>query len=396
MKSIKNIKYDIAIVGGGYLGLSAAIAFGKQGFSIILINDKDLSRLVQTDSPRLFAIARGSLDIFRRLGIDADFSNIGRKISVIRVVDGRSDSYLEFDPKDIGSDNFGVMIEEDIVHNLLYEKANSMKNIMIYNGIKIKNVSSKHYGVTIRGDFGEIDAVLGIAADGKRSFIRDLLGIEIVNKKYNQIAVVADVTHEYKHNGIAIENFFPSGPFAILPKKDDYTSSIVWTLPSAYKASVKNLSASVMYLLIQERFGDVFGKIKLKSKPSVFPLGLTYAKQYHANRFALLGDSLHSIHPLAGQGLNLSLRDLEVLYDIVSEFKGSGLDYAGKISLDRYHKARRTDNLIMIEATDILNMLFSNDISSIKFFRRRGLELVNNISSIKKLFMNYASGLNQL
>lgn len=386
--------YDIAIIGGGYLGVITALALKAKNFNVAIIHDKEFIPLQLPDNIpcRLFAIAKGSLNIFNKLGINIELEQYGMPISQIRVVEGDSNHYMDFNPKDIGEDNFGIMVEEKILYNQLYEQ---LKDIDIYEHQNIIDIECSNANATIETSDSKLAASLVIITDGKRSYTRDLIGIETFKKAYNQIAVIADISHEVHHEGVAVERFLSSGPFAILPKKGGFESSIVWTLDDDYATTLKHLPKPLLTELIQERMGDYLGKVDLKTDIALFPLELVYAKEYYGNRCVLLGDALHSIHPLAGQGLNLCLRDLEVLYEAILEARSLGLDFASKVFLNKYHKARKADNTIMIELTGCLNFLFSNDIPGLKLLRKHGLSAINDLPFLKKIFMRYASGLSK-
>src|SRR5205814_688648 len=200
------------------------------------------------------------------------------------------------------------------------------------------------------------------------------------------------ITHEYPHDGVAHEHFLPAGPFAVLPLPDtngQHRSSIVWTERAALAPAMLQLSDDEFSAEIQRRFGDSLGELRLAGPRWSYPLGLLHAERYVAHRLALAGDAAHAIHPIAGQGLNLGLRDVAALAECIVDAARLGLDIGVGESLRRYERWRRVDNLILAAATDGLNRLFSNDIAPIRLARDLGLSAVDRLPPLKRLFMRH-------
>jgi 2-octaprenyl-6-methoxyphenol hydroxylase len=385
-------RYDIIVVGAGYAGLTAALAIESLGLKVLVIEKRKLVVSKQKGEPsRLLAIAYKSCEIYNQYGIIKDFSKLGQPIKKIRVMDAKSDDLLEFNPNDISVDNFGYMVEEHDLHLALIDKA---KNIEILDDSEIVEISQDSIAAKVTLKNGKsYSAPLVIVADGKHSETRQRLEIEVRKHDYRQFAVVCDLKHELPHGGIATERFLPTGPFGILPKKDGYTSSIVWSVEKEMMPAIKQMDSAILLEVISERFGDYLGKIEFASDVKFFPLDLVQAKKYFEGRFVLVGDSAHAIHPLAGQGLNLSIRDIDKLAKLLKIQIELGLDLGSRIMLETYVKERSFDNSLMIESTHGLNYLFSNNLLPIKFLRRKGLAIVNKISPLKKMFMRYACGM---
>jgi 2-octaprenyl-6-methoxyphenol hydroxylase len=408
-------QYDIIIIGAGYVGLTAALMLKNLGLNVIVLEKKQLNIIKKAGEPsRLLAIAHASCNIFNKHNAIKDFSKLGQEIKQIKVMDATSDDFLEFTPSDIDLDHFGYMVEEHILHKELLQNS---KDIETLDNVIIEEIKQdQHFGyVTInssssraqRGDpvleKKELDcftkfamtlkAKMIIVADGKNSEIRNNLGIETHRHDYKQYALVCDIKHELNHQGCAIERFLPTGPFGILPKQDGFTSSIVWSIEKEIWQSIKQLDKPSILHLIQERFGEDLGKIEFASEIATFPLELVHAKNYYNGRFVLLGDAAHAIHPLAGQGLNLSIRDADQLTNLIKNQHDLGLDICSSLMLEEYAKARAFDNNLMIESTHGLNYLFSNNFLPVKFLRRKGLSIVNKLKPLKKIFMKHASGI---
>lgn len=387
-------KFDVIVVGGGYVGLSFAGMLAQAGFQTTVIEKRHFATKKTHGEPsRLLAINTYSCDVFSKNKLLKSIKAIGQSINHIRVVDYNSTAFLDFAPKDINQDNFGYMVEEHDLGNALYSHLNKNPNLTIIEGTGVDAFEVEQSYVCISLGQDKISAPLVVAADGKHSLIRALTGIEHQRHNYGQHAVVCDVAHELDHLGIAVEKFMPTGPFAILPKRGGFSSSIVWTLPEDQHNALKTLPETEITDLIQERFGGYLGKVSIESNLRSFKLELVVAEEYYSERVALLGDALHAIHPLAGQGMNLSLRDANTLTQLLIQQRSLGLDLGSEHMLKEYRKLREADNHMMIEATDKLNRLFSNDFIPLKLARRIGLKLVNQATSLKKAFMQYASGL---
>jgi 2-octaprenyl-6-methoxyphenol hydroxylase len=383
---------DVVIIGGGYLGLLSGITLAKAGLRTVILERGCFSDMEVSSSPcRLFAISEGSRKIIHTYS-GLDVSTLGQNINHIHVMEFGSNAYLDFNPSDLDLPSFGVMVEESILHRQLLSIARSTTNLELIEKSKVLDVVTDDEIVQVITDNNTYKANVALVCDGKNSKVRGLLGIETVSKNYNQLGIICDIEHEYNHKGVAIENFTPQGPFAILPKIGGYESSLVWTLHINLADTMLSLSTDEQLSLICERFGGYLGKLKLKCPLRGYPLELKYATTYHKGRFYLLGDALHSIHPLAGQGLNLSVRDFEYVTKQIIESINLGLDIGMNIKLSYYLKSRSLDNQVMIESTNLLNALFSNNAYILKQFRATGLNIVNQLPALKRLFMLYASG----
>lgn len=390
-------KCDAIIVGAGYLGMISAIGLASRGFEVLLLERRPYkpTSASTTEPCRLFAISEGSLQVISSL-CEIDITNLGQHINGIVVQEFSNGAFLDFNPKQLNMHNFGIMIEESALMDALHERASHVSGIKSIQISEVRDIENTDDYAVVHTDVGSWKGDIVLACDGKFSEVRDLLGIDTTFKSYDQHGVIADITHEKSHHGVAIENFTPQGPFAILPKKGGHESSIVWTLRSDLADGVKKLDKAQVVNLIRERMFDVFGKIELKSDVRSYPLDLKYATKYNVGRFYLLGDALHAIHPLAGQGLNLSIRDADFLINNIIKAKELGLDIGANGLLMEYFKNRSFDNQVMIESTNLLNGLFSNNNSFLRAFRSLGLDAVQEMPWLKKLFILYACGLMSL
>lgn len=389
--SVQLNKFDIIIIGGGYMGLSIAGALADNDFKCAVIEKADLSNTVSTNEPgRLLAIAYQSTQIFKDYNLVTSFAQLGQEINSIKVHEGNSDNHVHFNPKQVGLSNFGYMVDEYVLFKELYNNVKS--KVTIFDSNAAFNTCHADQEIIVELKRKKLSSKLIIIADGKRSLLRKKAGIECFTHNYNQYAVVCDIKHEFDHQGIATERFMSEGPFATLPKKGGHLSSIVWTIKQDLYPALKSMDDLQIQELIQMRADKGLGKVELASKIKFFPLELVVAKEYFYKRQVLIGDSLHSIHPLAGQGLNLSLRDLKCLTELLIKYRSLGIDIGNETIFEEYEKKRLLDNNLMIEGTHNLNFLFSNDFMPVKLLRKHGLNLVENLPFIKNIFMQYACG----
>ena len=244
-------------------------------------------------------------------------------------------------------------------------------------------------------DGRQIRARLLIAADGARSKLRQEAGIAAAEFAYGQTGIVATVAHELPHGGVAHEHFLPSGPFAMLPMTDyegRHRSSIVWTERRELAPSLLALPDGEFAAEIERRFGLSLGRIEVLGQRWSYPLRLIHAARYADHRLVLVGDAAHAIHPIAGQGLNLGLRDVAALAEVIADAFRLGLDIGSSVVLDDYQRWRRFDALLLIAVTDSLNRLFSNDLAPLRLARDLGLAAVDRLPPVKRLLMRHAMG----
>ncbi|MGL9726564.1 MAG: FAD-dependent monooxygenase, partial [Wolbachia sp.] len=307
----------------------------------------------------------------------------------ICILDGDSPFIVHYDHKMISEEPMGYVIKSAIIWNVINNDFLHKLNIYFPRSYKTISCDEGYVEVTLDNDQKLISSLF-ICAEGKNSKLPELFSIPMINFNYKQNSMVFNVKHELYHQNLAVERFFPGGPFAILPMKGGYTSSIVWTEKSEISKMLMSLSEEEFIIELKKRFGSYLGEIELEGERRSYPLSFTFARKLHKSRILLIGDAAHSIHPVAGQGLNLGMRDVESVIKQITIAKASGIDVGSNYVLKKIARDRCFDNLIMAFATDGLNRIFSNRIFCIRAF---GLMVVESSDFLKKRFIRHAMGL---
>ncbi len=392
------VRAEAAVVGAGLVGGTLACALARHGITTLVLDRVSPDAMVApTFDGRASAIASSGQRLLQALGIWRHLESNAEPIREIRVSDGASPLFLHYDHADLGDDPLGFMVENRHLRAAIAaEMALLDGTLTVLAPAMVTAMTQTADDVTLTlADGRNVRASLAIAAEGRDSRLRAMGGIGVTGWTYPQIAIVATIGHARAHQGIAHERFLPSGPFAILPLCEDkgvHRSSLVWTERAEAAADYLALPDDAFLAEIDERVGGFLGPLSLIGPRFSHPLGLQFAARYSARRLVLAGDAAHGIHPIAGQGLNLGLRDVAALTEILEEAKSLGLDLAHPEGMTRYERWRRADNLLMAGVTDILNRLFSNDLAPVRLARDMGLALVNRMPPLKKLLMRHAMG----
>ncbi len=391
---------DVLIAGAGFAGLSLAIALRQAlGASFeVVVADPALER--GAGDPRASAIVAAARRLFETIGVWERIAQGAQPILDMAVTDSRLDdamrpTFLTFDGKVEPDEPFAHMIENGPLLAALLAKAKADGVALTNTAVADCEAVSNRIDIRLQ-DGTTFAARLLVAADGARSSIRERAGIATHGWQYGQSSIVTTVRHERDHNGRAEEHFLPAGPFAILPLKRDATghrSSIVWTEEANEAERIVALDDAGFHAALEKRFGLRLGEIEAVGPRRAFPLGLSVARAFVAERIALVGDAAHVIHPIAGQGLNMGLKDVAALAETIVDAARLGLDPGSPVTLDRYQRWRRFDTMAMGVATDGLNRLFSNRSDALRAVRDVGLGLVDRLPALKQLFIREAAGL---
>jgi 2-octaprenyl-6-methoxyphenol hydroxylase len=389
-------KRDVVIGGAGFAGLALAIALREalgDRFTVA-VADPALRHETSKD-PRATAIAAAARRLFEAIGVWGAVADQAQPMLDMVVTDSKLDdavrpTFLTFGGEVEEGEPFAHMVENRHLIDALVKKAKETGVDLRATAVTGFAHARNSIEVTF-ADGAAISARLLVGADGARSSIREQAGIATHGWNYGQAAIVTTVGHERDHEGRAEEHFLPAGPFAILPLTGK-RSSIVWTESTKEADRIVALPDDDFHAELEKRFGLQLGEIEVIGPRRAFPLGLFTARSFIAERIALVGDAAHVIHPIAGQGLNMGLRDVAALAEAVADAARLGLDVGGTQVLERYQRWRRFDTAMMGMATDGLNRLFSNRSDVLRLMRDVGLGLVERAPALKRLFIREAAG----
>lgn len=392
------------IVGGGLVGLTLAVALAAHEIDVGLVERADPdAHLAPGFDGRASAIASSSARMLRALGFGAVLDDAGCPINAIRVTDGLSPRLLHFDSAEAEpADPLGIMLENRALRIALLEKLRADPNIHLYAPATIASTDRGADGVRMQlADGRELQAAVVLACDGRPSAFRRDAGIRTARWQYDATAIVTMLAHEKPHQNVASELFYSDGPFAQLPMTDlpatdgqpaRHRSALVWTVRNRDAEGVKALSPRAFAHEAEKRMGHFLGRLEIIAPVQSFPLNLQHAERYWANRLILVGDAAHGIHPIAGQGLNLGLRDVAALTEVLSDSARHGLDLGHPDVARRYERWRRSDNFTTAFATDALVRLFGVPGKTAERIRSTGLATVNRLPFLRRAFMAIARG----
>ena len=389
-----NEDVELLIAGGGLNGMLLGIACADAGLSVVVVDRQDPATMLgERFDGRTSAIAYSSKLVLDSVGVWPMVAADAEPIREIRVADDESPLFLHYDHRDLGSDTpLGYIVENRVLRRALFDRTQALPSFQLLAPCIVSTVTADESGTVVTlGDATRIHARLVAAADGKDSPLRQAAGIRAVEWRYKQTGIVTTVAHERPHAGIAIEHFLPAGPFAILPMTGN-RSSIVWTEDAALAPHLVKLPDSQFAAELAARFGDFLGKVEPVGPRWTYPLSLMQAERYTARRLALVGEAAHVIHPIAGQGLNIGIRDCAALAEAIIDARRLGLDIGDDAVLERYLRWRRLDAVLLAGVTDGLNRLFSNRIAPLRLIRDVGLAAVDRLLPLKRLLMQHAMG----
>lgn len=390
---------EILIVGGGLNGPAMALALAQSGHTVTVIDT--LAEKIRKNAAfdgRSYALALASVRLLSAIGIWDQVSDKSQPMLEIKVTDGRagegpSSFFMHFDHAEIEEGPMGHMLEDRFLRRAFLEAMAETSDITHLSGETVVAQEATASGVSVILASGRtLSGRLLIGSDGRASGTARRAGIQRTGWGYGQTALVCAIEHELPHNGIAHQFFMPPGPLAILPLPGN-VSSIVWSETEETAAQFAALSDADFMEVLRPRFGDFLGQITLRGKRFTYPLGLTVANSFVADRLALIGDAAHGMHPIAGQGLNAGLRDVGALAQVLDEATRRGEDIGAPDVLARYQQWRRFDTATLALATDLTNRLFSNDNPLLRLGRDLGMGAINAMPSLRRKFIREAAGL---
>jgi len=395
-------RYDVLIAGGSFVGLSLAIAMMKSSGGGLKVAVVDATPLEQArdrgHDGRASALSAASKQLFQSLGVWERVEAHVQPITGIDITDSQLGSLvrptlLHFDGDLESGAPAAFMLENYVLRDALIDAAREIEGLTFLAPEKVLDFNATQHGVTARLEGGEsVEAALLVAADGRKSALRKAAGIKTIGWSYRQSGVIATLGLEKPHGGLATQHFLPSGPFAILPLTGNRVS-LVWTEERARAREIVAMEDEDFLIHAKKRIGARFGALEIAGPRAAFPLDMHLARSFVADRIALVGDAAHGVHPLAGQGLNIGLRDVAALTEVVVESARLGLDLGSATVLQRYQRWRRFDSAFSALAMDRINSLFTNDSAPLRAIRSLGLGLVDRAPVLKRFFVREAAGL---
>ncbi len=392
--------HDIVISGSSASGLALALALSHEtrGELAIALIDRLPAPGSATADVRAFALSAASRHMLERLGVWPDIADEAQEVRRIDITDSALEAgirpiVLTYDNLVDHAEPATHIVPEQSVVRALRHHVTKWPAIQQFHEQEITSTHAGPSVITIeRRGSGPLSSSLLVCAEGRQSALRERAGIKIVGWGYGQIGIVVRVAHERPHESTAVQHFLPAGPFAILPLPGN-RSCITWTEDETNARRILAMDDTAFLAEVECRFGGRLGAISLDSERQSWPLAMHLARSYVAPRFALVGDAAHGVHPLAGQGLNLALKDAAALSEVIVETARLGLDIGSSTVLQRYERWRRFDSAVSAAAFDGLNRLFSNDNAFVRAMRDAGLGIVDRTPGLKTFFVKEAAGL---
>ncbi|OGT54205.1 MAG: hypothetical protein A3F43_01695 [Gammaproteobacteria bacterium RIFCSPHIGHO2_12_FULL_42_10] len=387
------MKHDIVIVGGGVPGLTLALALAQStSLSVAVLEARDCVRLFKRDA-RVSAITQASKRIFKKLGVwSAIHAQAIQSFTRIECWD-EAGNEIDFHCETLAMSALGYIVENQAIQFVLQEALQSYCTAQIFYSTKLIALHEKEDAIMLSTDTGQVfHAKLVVAADGAMSFVRERAQIILDKKDYNEEAIVATITTTAMHEQIARQCFLKTGPVALLPLSDSYRTSLVWTLPTAEAKQYMDLKPDDFCKALTCVFSKRFSEVVVVEGRQSFRLCKQQAQQCVKPRIALLGDALHTVHPLAGQGMNMGLLDAAALFEIIHTAIAHHRDFGSHAVLRRYARWRKADNFPMSVGIDWIKQLFAANTPVISLVRVSGLQILNRFPTIKNYFARYAVG----
>ncbi len=391
---------DILIVGGGLNGPALALALAQAGFGVTVIDARPAPDRGEVGfDGRSYALALGSQRLLAATGVWPALAAVAQPILQIKASDGLAGQgaapfYLHFDHAEIEEGPMGYLVEDRHLYAAFLAAMRGQAGITLMSGETVQSQQVGPHGVSVTlASGGSVAGRLLVGSDGRGSGTAARAGIGRVGRVYGQTALVTAVNHARDHQGIAHQFFMPGGPFAILPLAGGHRSSIVWSEESGLAAEIQALKDDDYLTALRPRFGDFLGEITLAGPRYTYPLALSLAERFVQARLALVGDAAHGVHPIAGQGLNLGLRDVGALAEVLVLAARRGEDIGALDVLERYQRWRRFDVTAMGVGTDLVNRLFSNDNPILRLGRDLGMGVISRMPALRRGFIRQAAGL---
>ncbi|KJV65115.1 FAD-dependent monooxygenase [Anaplasma phagocytophilum] len=390
MVDIVSNYYDVVILGGGINGVLCAIGLSHKDISVLVVEERDA--ILDGNQGRVYAFSKRSKEILENFSVWNDGIR-SSPIDHIMIYDGNSCSSVHYDRVLVDDQPMGYVVEASEIAKFMHQKLNF--DVITSSSCKL---------FTVKDGFAEIYLSCGkkiytklvVCAEGKNSRFRNSLSLKTINHAFGQGFIVCNINHEKHHRNTAIEHFCTNGPSAILPMYGGYSSSIVWTEKYEMAQLIQNLPIEEFTKLLQEKCSDFLGKIEVNSKINCYKTSMSLLKKIFINRAIIIGDAAHAIHPVAGQGLNLGMRDVGILVEIIEKYHKLGSDIGQKFILQEIDNRRLLDNVSMSFVCTGINSIFSNDSAILKVARRAAMSVVEMSPTLKKILMSHAMGISSI
>ncbi|EKD75374.1 MAG: 2-octaprenyl-6-methoxyphenol hydroxylase [uncultured bacterium] len=396
MKNEKNtikdnlLEGDVLIVGGGIVGLTLALALAKSSLLRIIVLEASEAN-VRKQAGRVSAITLASKQIFENLGVWSLIHNHASPFTRIAVWDDE-DHALTFDGEELAAAGLGYIVANDVIQAALQQRLLEESTVNLHHDIALTDVVTYADRITLKTTTQTFQAALAVAAEGAKSWLREKAHIHFAKEDYHQAAIVATVTLSSNHQQIAKQHFLPTGPLAFLPLQNPHQVSIVWTLPSKEAEKKLALSSEDFCEQLNQVAKKHLGCVQAVEERALFPLAQQYAASYIAERIALVGDAVHVVHPLAGQGVNIGLLDAASLAQTITEAVRDGRDFASRAVLRRYERWRKADNVEWLRGIDIIKAIFATRSRTLRYARSFGLTILKQLPFLKNSLTRYAIG----
>ena len=393
---MKEIQSDINIIGGGLIGAAIAYSVSKLGKDVVVLEQKAKFDHKKILDKRTTAISEGTKKFLEEINIWKEIAKHAQPIKKIQIIDRNQSNKIYFDNQRRNS-NLGYIVKNELILGSLYKKLEKKNNVKIFNNISVKDIFYEGSRIVTKHKNFFINSNLLIASDGKNSLVRKIFKTPIFSKEYNKKAIVINFYHSKNHHNTAYEFFYKNGPFAILPMlkiKNKFQSSIVWTNTNEYISGLLSLDDSKIISILNEKSNGSVGEIKKIITKQTFSLSAHLNSRFFEKRMIYLGDSAHSFHPIAGQGWNLGMQDVESLYGLVKKYNSLGLELGDEIFCKEFHKDNFFKAYRLYQITDKVDSVFKLDNTIFNNIRFSAINLIEKSKKLKNRISDFAMGIN--
>ncbi len=393
---MKEIQSNINIVGGGLIGASIAYSLSKLGTKVVILEQKAKFNHKKILDKRTTAISEGTKKFLEEINIWKEIGNYAEPIKKIQIIDRNQSNKIYFDNQRRKS-NLGYIVKNEFILDILYRKLKEQNNVKIFNNVRLEDIFYEDNRIISKQNNFFVNSNLLLASDGKNSSIRKIFKTPIYSKDYKKKAIVINFYHSKNHNNIAFEFFFNNGPLAILPmqkNKNYFQSSIVWTNTNEFINSLLSLDDNKIISILNKKIKGSIGEINKIITKQTFPLKAHLNSKFFEKRIVYLGDSAHSFHPIAGQGWNLGMKDVESLYNLVKKYNSLGLELGDEIFCKEFQKDNFFKAYRLYQITDKVDSIFKFDNSIFNHARFSAINLIERSKKIKNKISDFAMGVN--